>query len=145
MDKSTAQNYEDKLFATETIEMFCDLLSRKDYVLQVFTLIFKNSLDTPEKQFLRLGITKTELMESIKVHSKKMKNGKFVDAEIPMTKKNCDDIINFLTGATLIYYSHNEKQREKPFLLTIRGKQIAKELIERKLIENPVQSTAHYL
>lgn len=143
VDKFTAQKYEDHLFTTELIKMFSDLLLKRDYALQVFSLIFENSLNTSRKQFLRLGITKTELTESIKIYSKKKKNNKFIDAEIYMTRKICDDIVNFLIGATLIYY--DEREREKPLIVTVRGKQIAKELIERKLIKNPVQLTTDHL
>lgn len=129
MDEIKASNYEHLQFEPQYLQLYLDILSTNKISYKVLTHILANNFTT--------GITKNQLEKKIVIKSSKKVNNRFVPSEINMSRKMCDDIINFLLGTTLIYHKKREEgnKKEVPYFLTSRGIQICEQLIEQNIIE----------
>lgn len=143
MEKSKADLFKHILFTREAVEskeivsMFATLIAGDDKVLKVYELIFKNSFH-PRFNPKAKGVTKKEICESIKVYSKVLSkaDNRFKKRETYITRDMVDDVINFLSGTSLIYFEEGV-HREKPYQLTPeRGLVVAKKLVDDGLMEN---------
>lgn len=133
MNTTINERYKDLLFDDQQIEMIADMIIDKDTVIKVLNVIKEHSPTKSEPD--AHGITKKNIMESLRVHTKikDHTNNCFVDGTNNLSRNMCDNIISFLTGATLIYYKENH--REDLYQLTYRGYQIIKLLKKKGYLE----------
>lgn len=119
MNKYVADRFHEVQFNDKQIVMIAENIKSKEEVIKVLQVIKENTRHP--KNLSAMGITKDEIQEVIKVRSKKLdkKKNKFVNAIINMTRPMCDNIISFLSGATLIYCEG--QGRGQYYHLTSRG------------------------
>lgn len=137
MDVHIADKYKETLFSEEFLQLYCEMIKSDTDIIKVLQLFIENEIRRLKK-LIDEGITKKQIME-LKVMSRKLDKGSntFINAEIKMTKPKCNNIISYLSGATLVYYDHNEKGREKPYYLTKRGVQVCTKLIRERILNKP--------
>lgn len=101
MDKYGHKEYMNIIFSDNQIEMFANELKNKKDCLDIFKIIFKYTAKNP------LGITKDTIIKEHKY-----------------TTYKCSIALEYLSGATLIYYNLLENQVGKYICLTSRGCQV---------------------
>lgn len=128
MNKTQNDKYNEVKLSQDMCNMLCDLIMADETMEQVYDLILNHTY-FEKRNSEAYGISKKEIQSKITVKSskrvacstndsKEVKN-KFIPAETQLSKKSCDNIINFLSGTTLIYYT--EGNSRKYYQLTQRG------------------------
>ena len=134
VNKVLADLYNNVSFKDEHIKMIADNIRAKEEAIKVLELIKENTKHPSRPD--GPGITKEKIQSSIKVKSKKYikDKNKFQNAVINMSRPMCDNIINFLSGATLIYYEESQ-ERGKFYHLTSRGTFVYAYLIKQGVVK----------
>jgi hypothetical protein len=133
VNKYIADRFHEVQFNEKQIVMIAENIKSKEEVIKVLQVIKKNTKHP--KNPSAMGITKDEIQDTIKVRSKKLdkKKGKFVNAIINMTRPMCDNIISFLSGATLIYCEG--QGRGQYYHLTSRGTYVYAYMMREGVVE----------
>lgn len=133
VNKYIADRFQDVQFDKMQIIMVAENIKSKEEVIKVLQVIKKNTRHPKNPSVI--GITKDEIQEMIKVRSKKLdkSKNKFVNAIINMTRPMCDNIISFLSGATLIYAEG--QGRGQYYHLTSRGTYVYAYLMREGVVE----------
>ncbi|WP_459195650.1 hypothetical protein [Wukongibacter baidiensis] len=138
MDQYLADKYNDLQLDNNLLELICHLVNEEGEEGRIAVLqIFLNQQFENMKNEANEGVTKAVLMNEIIMDTKKLdkKKNEFKKSKDNLSKHKCNDIINFLTGATLIYYVDIKNSREKPYFLTKRGMQVCVNLLKKGILK----------
>lgn len=126
MNSIIAKKYDNVLFSDDVQDMLAELLSTHQIAYLVLRKILEYTY-IPGYQEDVNGISKRGLINEV-VLPPYLKEADSRYNGSKLSRKVCDDSINFLTGPGLIYYTESRHSREKLYQLTIRGLYLLKHM-----------------